>query len=151
MTFVSLIVSEEAAPACIRELGVMGCFQFTDLNPELTPFQRRYVSLIKRCDDIERKIRYVNGEVKKMNVPPQSGGSVERFIENTQDNDAVSGSYLLEAVETKLDAYEQQLLDLNKFSEKLTIEFSHKVRTILLISLVLALFLGTLYYICDIR
>lgn len=146
MTFVSLIVSEEAAPACIRELGVMGCFQFTDLNPELTPFQRRYVSLIKRCDDIERKIRYVNGEVKKMNVPPQSGGSVERFIENTQDNDAVSGSYLLEAVETKLDAYEQQLLDLNKFSEKLTIEFSHKVRTILLISLVLALFLGTLYY-----
>lgn len=151
MTFVSLIVSEEAAPACIRELGVMGCFQFTDLNPELTPFQRRYVSLIKRCDDIERKIRYVNGEVKKMNVPPQSGGSVERFIENTQDNDAVSGSYLLEAVETKLDAYEQQLLDLNKFSEKLTIEFSHKVRTILLISLVLALFLGTLYYMYNIR
>ena len=151
MTFVSLIVSEEAAPACIRELGVMGCFQFTDLNPELTPFQRRYVSLIKRCDDIERKIRYVNGEVKKMNVPPQSGGSVERFIENTQDNDAVSGSYLLEAVETKLDAYEQQLLDLNKFSEKLTIEFSHKVRTIILISLVLALFLGTLYYMCNIR
>lgn len=151
MTFVSLIVSEEAAPACIRELGVMGCFQFTDLNPELTPFQRRYVSLIKRCDDIERKIRYVNGEVKKMNVPPQSGGSVERFIENTQDNDAVSGSYLLEAVETKLDAYEQQLLDLNKFSEKLTIEFSHKVRTIILISLVLALFLGTLYYVCNLR
>ena len=151
MTFVSLIVSEEAAPACIRELGVMGCFQFTDLNPELTPFQRRYVSLIKRCDDIERKIRYVNGEVKKMNVPPQSGGSVERFIENTQDNDAVSGSYLLEAVETKLDAYEQQLLDLNKFSEKLTIEFSHKVRTIILISLVLALFLGTLCYMCNIR
>ena len=129
MTFVSLIISEEAAPACIRELGVMSCFQFTDLNPELTPFQRRYVSLIKRCDDIERKIRYVNGEVKKMNVPPQSGGSVERFIENTQDNDAVSGSYLLEAVETKLDIYEQQLLELNKFSEKLTVEFSHKVRT----------------------
>lgn len=151
MTFVSLIVSEEAAPACIRELGVMGCFQFTDLNPELTPFQRRYVSLIKRCDDIERKIRYVNGEVKKMNVPPQSGGSVERFIENTQDNDAVSGSYLLEAVETKLDAYEQQLLDLNKFSEKLTIEFSHKVRTITLISLVLALFLGPLYYMYNLR
>ena len=57
MAFVSLIISEEAAAACIRELGVMGCIQFQDLNPELTPFQRRYVTYIKRFDEIERKVR----------------------------------------------------------------------------------------------
>jgi hypothetical protein len=61
MTYMSIILSEEAAPSCIRELGVLGCLQFIDLNPELTPFQRRYVSYIKRCDEIERKIRYVAG------------------------------------------------------------------------------------------
>ena len=68
MTYVSVIFSEEAAPACIRELGVLGCMQFTDLNPELTPFQRRYVTYVKRCDEIERKIRYLNGEVKNQLV-----------------------------------------------------------------------------------
>lgn len=128
MTYVSLIMSEEAAPACIRELGIMGCFQFTDLNPELTPFQRRYVAFIKRCDEIERKIRYVNGEAKKMHVPLQSAGSVEHFVETSQANETASGSYLLESLESKLDVYEQQLLDLNKYSDKLTDEYSHKVR-----------------------
>ena len=127
MTYVSLILSEEAAPACIRELGIMGCFQFTDLNPELTPFQRRYVAFIKRCDEIERKIRYVNLEVKKMHVPVQSAGSVEHFVETSQSNETASGAYLLESLESKLDVYEQQLLDLNKYSDKLTDEYSHKV------------------------
>ena len=131
MTYVSLILSEEAAPACIRELGIMGCFQFTDLNPELTPFQRRYVAFIKRCDEIERKIRYVNLEVKKMHVPVQSAGSVEHFVETSQSNETASGAYLLESLESKLDVYEQQLLDLNKYSDKLTDEYSHKVSFIL--------------------
>jgi V-type H+-transporting ATPase subunit a len=128
MSYVSLILSEEAAPACIRELGIMGCFQFTDLNPELTPFQRRYVSYIKRCDEIERKIRYVTGEAKKMDVPLQSAGSVDGFIEASQNAEGASGSYLLESIESKLDVYEQQLLELNKYSDKLTDEYSHKVR-----------------------
>ena len=48
MSFVSLILPEEAAVSCVRELGSLGCIQFTDLNPELTPFQRRYVAFVKR-------------------------------------------------------------------------------------------------------
>ena len=83
MTFVSLILSEEAAVSCVRELGSLGCIQFTDLNPELTPFQRRYVAFVKRCDEIERKIRYVHGEVKKMNIPIQPAGSVVSFLERS--------------------------------------------------------------------
>jgi V-type H+-transporting ATPase subunit a len=127
MTYVSLIISEEAAPACIRELGILGCCQFTDLNPELTPFQRRYVTVVKRCDEIERKIRYINGEVKKMNIPVQPAGSVDQFIETAQSNEASSGAYLLESLEQKLDYFEQQLLELNKYSSKLTEEYTHKV------------------------
>jgi V-type H+-transporting ATPase subunit a len=127
MTYVSLIVSEEAAPICIRELGVMGCIQFSDLNPDLTPFQRRYVAYIKRCDEIERKIRYVHGEVKKIGVPVQPAGSVEGFIENFQSQEASTGAYLLESLESKLESYESQLLELNKFNNKLAEEYCHKV------------------------
>ena len=127
ITFVSLIISEEAAPACVRELGALGSIQFMDLNPELTPFQRRYVTFIKRSDEIERKVKYVHGEVKKMNVPIQPAGTVEQFIEKTLDEEAASGAYLLDVLESKLDVYEQQLVELNKYSKKLTEEYSNKV------------------------
>lgn len=128
MTYVSIILSEEAAPACIRELGVMGCVQFTDLNPELTPFQRRYVAYIRRCEEIERKIRFVNGEVKKMGVPVLPCGTVDGFVDNIANQEATSSGAFLEALESKLDAYEHQLQDLAKYSDKLAEEYSHKVR-----------------------
>jgi V-type H+-transporting ATPase subunit a len=131
MTYVSLILSEEAAPAAVRELGILGCFQFTDLNPELTPFQRRYVSYIKRCDEIERKIRYVSQESKKMGITLDSAGSVDSFIHNTNGQDYASGTYVLESIESTLDVCEQQLLDLNKFYDKLAAEFQNKVKTFL--------------------
>jgi V-type H+-transporting ATPase subunit a len=128
MTYVSLILSEEAAPACIRELGILGCIQFTDLNPELTPFQRRFVSYIKRCDEIERKIRYIAGEVKKLGVQVHPAGSVDSFVDSMTNQETAQGSaaYLLE-LETKLDVHERQLLDLNKYGDKLADEYSHKV------------------------
>jgi len=127
MTYVSLIVSEEAAPTCIRELGVLGCIQFQDLNPDLTPFQRRFVTYIKRCDEIERKIRYVHGEIKSLNIPVQPAGLVDQFVEKTLEGEPASGAYLLESLEGKLDVYEQQLLELNKFGKRLTEEYSNKV------------------------
>jgi V-type H+-transporting ATPase subunit a len=127
MEYVSLIVSEDAAHACIRELGQLGCIQFTDLNPELTPFQRRYVAYIKRCDEIERKIRYVHAEVKKLGVPVQSAGEIDSFVQRSGGTDLASGSHLLEQLESKLEKYETQLLDLNRFSAKLTEEYNNKV------------------------
>jgi V-type H+-transporting ATPase subunit a len=124
MTFISLIISEEAAPACLRELGVLGCLQFMDLNPELTPFQRRYVSQIKRCDEIERKLRYIAAEIKKLQIPIQPAGTVEDFVERIFDGESAPK---LEALESKLSVYEEQLLDLNKFSKRLSEEYTHKV------------------------
>jgi V-type H+-transporting ATPase subunit a len=127
MEYVSVIMSQDAAHSCIRELGQMGCIQFTDLNPELTPFQRRYVAYVKRCDEIERKIRYVHGEVVKVGVPVQSAGSIEHFVENALAGETGSASSLLESLESKLDQYEHQLLDLNKYNNRLTEEYNGKV------------------------
>jgi len=128
MEYVSIIMSEDAAHSCIRELGQMGCIQFTDLNPDLTPFQRRYVAYIKRCDEIERKIRYVHGEVVKLGVPVQSAGAVDHFVDNAfASGDGGSAASLLESLESKLDQYEQQLLDLNKYNTKLMEEYNNKV------------------------
>ena len=128
MTYVSLILSEEAAPTVVRELGILGCLQFTDLSPDLTPFQRRYVSSVKRCDEIERKIRFLHGEAKKMAVPITPGGEVADFVENAHKNEQISGAFLLENLESKLDKYEQQYIELNKYNAKLAEEYTGKVR-----------------------
>lgn len=133
MTYVSLILSEEAAPTVVRELGILGCVQFTDLSPDLTPFQRRYVSYVKRCDEIERKIRFLHGEMKRLGVAITPGGQVDDFVENAHKNEQVSGAFLLESLETKLEKYEQQYVELSKYNTKLAEEFTGKVS--LLISL----------------
>lgn len=102
--------------------------QFVDLNPNLTPFQRRYVQFIKRCDEIERKIRYVHAEAKKFNIEITPAGSVESFFKESRDMEAgCSGAYVLESLESKLDLFERQLVDLNKYSSKISEEFSSKV------------------------
>jgi len=97
------------------------------LNPELTPFQRRYVSYVKRCDEIERKIRYVQGEADKLKIAIESNGNVESFIHNTSGPEFSSGAFILEALESKLDKFERELVDLNKYSEKLATEYQQKV------------------------
>lgn len=40
----------------------------TQLNGEVNAFQRKFVSEVRRCDEMERKIRYVESEVKKDGV-----------------------------------------------------------------------------------
>lgn len=64
MAYVSIIVNEDAAHTCISDLGKLGMIQFTDLNPELTAFQRRYVAYIKRIDELERKLNFFGDQVR---------------------------------------------------------------------------------------
>lgn len=63
MAYVSIIVNEDAAHSCIADLGRLGTIQFTDLNPELTAFQRRYVTYMKRIDELERKLSFFGEQV----------------------------------------------------------------------------------------
>mmetsp|Transcript_15497 Transcript_15497/g.35699 ORF Transcript_15497/g.35699 Transcript_15497/m.35699 type:complete len:874 (+) Transcript_15497:143-2764(+) len=131
MEYISLIMNEDAAHDCLGDLGKLGVIQFTDLNPDLTPFQRRYVSYVKRCDELERKLRYFTTEIGKFNVEIQSAGKVDDFLEATPlisstSTEASSGK-VLESLEAELEGYETQLKELNSYSEKLTVEYNEKV------------------------
>jgi len=128
MEYVSLIVNEDAAHGCLADLGKMGVIQFTDLNPDLTPFQRRYVSFVKRCDELERKLRFFANECEKFDLPLESAGKVDYFVENPpKETDEKAGGQLLESMEGELEGYESQLRELNTYSEKLTTEYNEKV------------------------
>jgi V-type H+-transporting ATPase subunit a len=126
-------MNEDAAHDCLGDLGKLGVIQFTDLSPELTPFQRRYVSYVKRCDELERKIRYFSKEIEKFNIGIVSAGNVNDFLEDDQhvasstSMDAPSSGKTLESLEAELEGYETQLKELNSYSEKLTVEYNEKV------------------------
>jgi len=39
------------------------------LNVDVNAFQRKFVSEVRRCDELERKLRYIEAEVNKENLP----------------------------------------------------------------------------------
>lgn len=38
------------------------------LNPDVNAFQRKFVNEVRRCDEMERKLRYIEAEVNKDGV-----------------------------------------------------------------------------------
>ena len=55
-----------------------GLAQFIDLQPDVSTFQRQFVSEIKRCEEMERKLRYVETEIVKerLEMAEQEEGEV---------------------------------------------------------------------------
>lgn len=85
---------------------------------------------MKRCDELERKLRYFAGECDKFGITLDAAGDVDAFLENASSSAGSkdsSGSQLLESLESELEGYEKQLRELNSYSEKLTSEYNEKV------------------------
>jgi V-type H+-transporting ATPase subunit a len=129
MKYVSLILSEDAAHECVHALGELGALQFTDLNPEQTAFQRRYVTYVKRCDELERKLRFILKEIETFGLPIMPSPVID--LETTsplRPNTAPrSSSAILDVLESELEKYEGQLLELSSYSDELTAKYNEKI------------------------
>ncbi|KAK7080088.1 Unc-32p [Halocaridina rubra] len=65
MSLCQLFLSSEAAYNCVSEIGEVGLVQFRDLNPDVNAFQRKFVHEVRRCDEMERKLRYLEKQMNK--------------------------------------------------------------------------------------
>uniref|UniRef100_A0A8C1X1V4 V-type proton ATPase subunit a n=1 Tax=Cyprinus carpio TaxID=7962 RepID=A0A8C1X1V4_CYPCA len=54
MCLAQLFLQSGSAYDCVSELGELGLVEFRDLNPSVSSFQRKFVSEIKRCEEMER-------------------------------------------------------------------------------------------------
>uniref|UniRef100_A0A672NU02 V-type proton ATPase subunit a n=1 Tax=Sinocyclocheilus grahami TaxID=75366 RepID=A0A672NU02_SINGR len=68
MCLAQLFLQSGSAYDCISELGEMGLVEFRDLNPSVSSFQRRFVSEIKRCEEMERILGYLLREIRNANL-----------------------------------------------------------------------------------
>lgn len=57
MSLCQLYLQSEATYNCVSELGTLGMVEFKDLNQNVNTFQRKFVNEVRRCDEMERKLR----------------------------------------------------------------------------------------------
>ncbi|CAD6196647.1 unnamed protein product [Caenorhabditis auriculariae] len=65
MSLCQIFLQTDSAYQCVAELGELGLAQFLDLNEEMNSYQRKFVNEVRRCDEMDRKLRYIEDEITK--------------------------------------------------------------------------------------
>ncbi|KAM4598111.1 V-type proton ATPase 116 kDa subunit a [Polymixia lowei] len=113
MTLAQLFLQSEAAYCCVSELGEIGMVQFRDLNPDVNVFQRKFVNEVRRCEEMDRKLRFVEKEIKRANIP----------IVDTGENPEVPFPRDMIDLEATFEKLENELKEINTNQEALKKNF----------------------------
>uniref|UniRef100_A0A4W4E1C2 V-type proton ATPase subunit a n=1 Tax=Electrophorus electricus TaxID=8005 RepID=A0A4W4E1C2_ELEEL len=70
---VQLFLQSGSAYNCVSELGELGFVEFRDLNPKVNAFQRKFVSEVRRCEEMEKTFSFLEQEIIRCLSPPLSG------------------------------------------------------------------------------
>ncbi|XP_073816258.1 V-type proton ATPase 116 kDa subunit a1-like [Musca autumnalis] len=65
MSLCQIFLQPEAAYETIAEFGENGFVEFRDMNGNQTSSQRKFISEIRRCDEMERQINFIRNEIEK--------------------------------------------------------------------------------------
>uniref|UniRef100_A0A0N7ZD47 V-type proton ATPase subunit a n=1 Tax=Scylla olivacea TaxID=85551 RepID=A0A0N7ZD47_SCYOL len=109
MALCQLFLQSESAYTCVSELGELGLVQFRDLNPDVNAFQRKFVNEVRRCDEMERKLRYLEREIRKDGIP----------VLDTGENPEAPMPREMIDLEVKFEKLENELKEVNSNAETL--------------------------------
>ncbi|CAL2033061.1 unnamed protein product [Caenorhabditis brenneri] len=110
MKLCQIFFQSESAYQCVAELGELGMAQFIDLNEDQNSYQKKFVNEIRRCEEMERKINFLQNEIINDTV---SIPDCDDYIPAPQPKHMV-------AMEDSLESLEQEILQINKNTKILT-------------------------------
>ncbi|KAI7803570.1 V-type proton ATPase 116 kDa subunit a isoform X2 [Triplophysa rosa] len=113
MTLAQLFLQSESAYCCVSELGEIGMVQFRDLNPDVNVFQRKFVNEVRRCEEMDRKLRFVEKEIRKANIT----------VVDTGENPEVPFPRDMIDLEATFEKLENELKEINTNQEALKKNF----------------------------
>ncbi|XP_076764209.1 V-type ATPase subunit a family protein Vha100-2 isoform X2 [Xylocopa sonorina] len=105
MALCQLFIQPEAAYLSVSELGETGTVQFRDLNEGVNYFQRKFVNEVRRCDEMERKLRYIEAEVRKDGM---------LIVDNLTELPRAPNPRMIIDLEAHLEEVENDILELSQ-------------------------------------
>ncbi|VDD92285.1 unnamed protein product [Enterobius vermicularis] len=103
MSLAQIFFQAESAYTCVAELGELGLAQFRDLNGDVSAYQRKYVNEVRRCDEMDRKLRFIEAEIEKDEIEIPDVNDYIPFPLPKDMND----------LEAKFERLEEELLEIN--------------------------------------
>ncbi|SCV69120.1 BQ2448_2140 [Microbotryum intermedium] len=107
MSLVQLYVPIDVAHRTVEELAQLERVQFKDLNPDVNPFQRTYVAQIRRCDEAERRLRFLTQQIAAQQIP------IRPYDQTVALLAARSGPQALDELDARLAESEQRVAAMN--------------------------------------
>uniref|UniRef100_A0A674KC04 V-type proton ATPase subunit a n=1 Tax=Terrapene triunguis TaxID=2587831 RepID=A0A674KC04_9SAUR len=123
MCLTQLFLQVEAAYCCVAELGELGLVQFRDLNVKVNSFQRKFVNEVRRCESLERILRFLESEMENEIVIFKP----EKYPETPLPREMIDLETVLEKLEGELQEANQNQQTLKQNFLELT-ELKHLLK-----------------------
>ncbi|XP_008169359.2 V-type proton ATPase 116 kDa subunit a 4 isoform X1 [Chrysemys picta bellii] len=123
MCLTQLFLQVEAAYCCVAELGELGLVQFRDLNVNVNSFQRKFVNEVRRCESLERILRFLESEMENEIVIFKP----EKYPETPLPREMIDLETVLEKLEGELQEATQNQQTLKQNFLELT-ELKHLLK-----------------------
>nr|XP_060635689.1 V-type proton ATPase 116 kDa subunit a 4 isoform X2 [Anolis sagrei ordinatus] len=123
MCLSQLFLQVESAYCCVAELGELGLVQFRDLNANVNSFQRKFVNEVRRCESLERILRFLEIEMGE-DIPFQKP---VKYPETPLPREMIDLEGVLEKLEGELQEANQNLQALKQNFLELT-ELKHLLK-----------------------
>ncbi|XP_061494806.1 V-type proton ATPase 116 kDa subunit a 4 isoform X1 [Rhineura floridana] len=123
MCLTQLFLQVESAYCCVAELGELGLVQFRDLNANVNSFQRKFVNEVRRCESLERILRFLESEMGDdiLLLKP------EKYPETPLPREMIDLEAVLEKLEGELEEANKNLQALRQNFLELT-ELKHLLK-----------------------
>lgn len=135
MGYYSIVIPMDHVWEVLNQLGKLSAVQFVDQNSDQAVFNRRYASYIRRCEEAERRLRFLAQEQERFKVAvtfPRDPSLVIDMVDGDLSSNKIPAQAHFETLENELEGYENSLISQLKNFEQLSagMEYLYEKRVV---------------------